>query len=572
VDGEPASALPRDENGRAYVVLYDSQSSVTTVPLATDLEPGVHTVEVAAEGGEGQWPLVDWRVGAKVEPDEMLWMLAGLAAASVVLLVLLVRDARRVRWSSLAVTFLRLPSGGQAGLVGGLTASLWAAAALSWGRATPDDIVSMTCFVVSLVILPILASLFALRLDLGLALVALLAPFYLVPESMFYRALSMPEALIGLCCAGRVGLQVATRGEGSLRWRSGISACQRYGSGPSSFTALDLGVALLVLSALASGAAADDTLGALFELRSVFVLPALYYGLLRVAPLDRGARRRIVGAFALGGVGVAAVGLVQYALGQNLVLVEDGLLRLQSVYHSPNSVGLYLGRVWPILAVGAWFEDHRRRRTLSILALFVATLALGLSFSRGALLLALPASVLAMGCLAGGRFRRVSALLLGLAALLLVPALCLPRFANLLDLGRGTTFFRLKLWRSSLSMIGEHPLLGVGPGNFLDAYRTRYVLPTAWEEFNLEHAHNILLGHWTRLGVLGVAAGLALQVAFWRAVTQQRRDPMVVGLVGSMAALLGHGLVDNAVFFPDLALAFFLTLAMVAADRPMRDS
>jgi hypothetical protein len=47
---------------------------------------------------------------------------------------------------------------------------------------------------------------------------------------------------------------------------------------------------------------------------------------------------------------------------------------------------------------------------------------------------------------------------------------------------------------------------------------------------------------------------------------------MVVGLVGSMAALLGHGLVDNAVFFPDLALAFFLTLAMVAADRPMRDS
>jgi O-antigen ligase len=263
---------------------------------------------------------------------------------------------------------------------------------------------------------------------------------------------------------------------------------------------------------------------------------------------------------------------VQYALGQNLVLVEDGLLRLQSVYHSPNSVGLYLGRVWPILAVGAWFEDHRRRRTLSILALFVATLALGLSFSRGALLLALPASVLAMGCLAGGRFRRVSALLLGLAALLLVPALCLPRFANLLDLGRGTTFFRLKLWRSSLSMIGEHPLLGVGPGNFLDAYRTRYVLPTAWEEFNLEHAHNILLDHWTRLGVLGVAAGLALQVAFWRAVTQQRRDPMVVGLVGSMAALLGHGLVDNAVFFPDLALAFFLTLAMVAADRPMRDS
>ena len=30
-----------------------------------------------------------------------------------------------------------------------------------------------------------------------------------------------------------------------------------------------------------------------------------------------------------------------------------------------------------------------------------------------------------------------------------------------------------------------------------------------------------------------------------------------------MAALLAHGLVDNTVFFPDLALAFFLTLALV---------
>ena len=40
-----------------------------------------------------------------------------------------------------------------------------------------------------------------------------------------------------------------------------------------------------------------------------------------------------------------------------------------------------------------------------------------------------------------------------------------------------------------------------------------------------------------------------------------------VGFVGSMAALLAHGLVDNALFFPDLALAFFLVLALVQSDR-----
>jgi O-antigen ligase len=198
-----------------------------------------------------------------------------------------------------------------------------------------------------------------------------------------------------------------------------------------------------------------------------------------------------------------------------------------------------------------------------MLALIPVTMALGLSFSRGALLLALPASLLAMGWWAGGRHRWVALALVIVGGLGVIPLLRLPRFAGLLDLGQGSTFFRLKLWRSSLRMIREHPWLGVGPGNFLDAYRTRYVLPGAWEEFNLEHAHNVLLDHWTRLGVPGVTAGLVTQIAFWRTMRRRRRrEALALGLVGSMAAMLAHGLVDNAIFFPDLALVFFMTLAM----------
>jgi hypothetical protein len=35
-----------------------------------------------------------------------------------------------------------------------------------------------------------------------------------------------------------------------------------------------------------------------------------------------------------------------------------------------------------------------------------------------------------------------------------------------------------------------------------------------------------------------------------------------------MAALLAHGLVDNTLFYPDVALVFFLTLALVEDIRP----
>ena len=44
-------------------------------------------------------------------------------------------------------------------------------------------------------------------------------------------------------------------------------------------------------------------------------------------------------------------------------------------------------------------------------------------------------------------------------------------------------------------------------------------------------------------------------------------EGLLLGLAGSMASLLAHGLVDNTLFFPDLALVFCLTLALVQRGR-----
>ena len=588
VDGAPANRLPRDRVGRAYVVLYDNVLTLATVPLATGLPPGPHTVEVVAEGGQGQWALVDWRVGAEPVRDGTDWKMAVLAVAGLVLVALLVRDARRVEWGALGRAFLGCPEWTQVALVVGLTGLFWATAGASWGRdlsSTPYSLLPTPCFVLSLLTLPVLAAFFALRPDLGLPLVAFSAPFYLCPERMLYQALSLPEVLVVLCGVGVV-----------MGGRQGDGGTGRLGSRGGILTPLDWAVVLLVVAAVVAGLAATDRWAAVFELRTVFLLPALCYALLRLARLDGQARWRIVDGWVLGSVGVALIGLVQYALGRNVVVAEGGLPRLQSVYHSPNNVGLYLGRVWPLLvAVGLW-ERRGRRRTLYALALVVVTLALVLSFSRGALLLALPAALLVMGWRAGVEaqspclYRWVVLAFVVAGALLLVPLLHVPRFASMFDLRQGSTFFRLELWRSSLALIREHPWFGIGPGNFQAAYRTRYVLPSAWQEFNLEHPHNVYLDHWTRMGILGLLAGVAVQVAFWQTILR-RSEPsgtraswagrsrwrrllaawggavtgaasISIGLAGSMAALLAHGLVDNTLFFPDLALVFFLTLAL----------
>jgi O-antigen ligase len=153
-----------------------------------------------------------------------------------------------------------------------------------------------------------------------------------------------------------------------------------------------------------------------------------------------------------------------------------------------------------------------------------------------------------------------------------MPLFLTERFGSLFDLSQGTGFFRLKLWRSTLNMIADHPLRGVGLDGFLYAYRSRYVLPSAWEELDLSHPHNLLLDAWTRLGLLGLGVVGWLIVSFFRAGWGARAAPrgtesgyeraLLLGLLAAMVAAVAHGLVDHAMFTIDLAMVFGLLLAV----------
>ena len=297
--------------------------------------------------------------------------------------------------------------------------------------------------------------------------------------------------------------------------------------------------------------------------------PALFYLMLRTSHLDERAVWRIVDLFVLGAVAVAIIGLVQYGLGVNVITAEEGFRRLRSVYGSPNSVGLYLGRALPVLVAVTLFGASRGRRVVYGLAVLPLGLAVLLSFSKGALILGVPLSLLALGVLAGGPWSWASLGAVAVAAAAAIPLLRTPRFASLLDTRSGTTFFRLQLWRSSWMMFRDHPWLGVGPDNFLYHYRGRYILPAAWQEPDISQAHNILLDYATRMGIAGLAAGAWLQVAFWRLALPLRRlaDPdrraLALGMMASMVNFLAHGLVDASYFLIDLAFVFFLTLGVV---------
>ena len=579
VDGEPANRLPREERG-AYLVLTspDYAPQVVTIHVATGLDDGPHIAVVAAERGWDQWPLVGWSVSRTPDTTAYRWTLVGLGALGLVFLAGLLwtrkslqlkQDlgrgfspilADRADKSAFICVYLRPIVGlGQSfarrfhlGDRLALAATLIAAAVFYFSPWLPLTLISGLA----------LAALILLRLDVGLALVVATASFYLYPRSLFGKAFSMAEVATLLCVVSWGLRQLAA-------WRDRRTSIQHLASSiQCPVSSLDRAVLFFVIVAIASLFVAEYRHIALRELRVLVLEPALFYLMLRTSRLDGKAIWRLVDFFVLGAVVVALIGLVQYALGVNVITAEQDFCRLRSVYGSPNSVGLYLGRVLPVLVAVALFAGSRGRRVAYGLAVVPLGLAVLFSFSKGALILGVPLSLLALGLLAGGRWLWASLGTVAVAAIAAIPILRTPRFASLLDTQSGTTFFRLQLWRSSWTMFREHLWLGVGPDNFLYHYRSRYILPAAWQEPDISQAHNILLDHATRMGIAGLAAGAWLQVAFWRLALPLRRlnNPdrraLALGLMGSMVNFLAHGLVDASYFLVDLAFAFFLTLGL----------
>ena len=269
----------------------------------------------------------------------------------------------------------------------------------------------------------------------------------------------------------------------------------------------------------------------------------------------------------------AVIGIYLFLRGEAIITAEAGVRRLASVYGSPNNVGLFLGRCIPFaLAYMLTFAD-KYRQIAAALALGVMLLAVALTQSVGALLFSVPVGI-AVVLLLSWRWKAVP-VLAGLAVIGLVTVVGLSqvstRFSNLLDLSDGTNFIRLRIWESSLDIILDYPITGLGLDQFLYAFSGHYIRPDAIFDPDLSHPHNIVFDFWIRLGFAGAVLLVMMQVIYWRKMWKAYNESndkvwrvLVVGAMGSMAALVVHGLIDNSVFVDDLVYVFMLLLAIAA--------
>lgn len=344
---------------------------------------------------------------------------------------------------------------------------------------------------------------------------------------------------------------------------------------------LDFAVVALVLCSALSLLWSEHTGPAIYQLRTVILEGALFYGLLRALPERRAGLRLTLDGLVLGGVvaalwaifglGLAAVGV--RGLPWSAVSAE-GVLRANGPYGSPNNLALFLGRLVPVLAAFVLWGEPARRRGYALAAIPIG-LALLATFSRALFVVGIPVTALYLAWAAGLRLRRalgVLAVAVLLLVLLLLPFAGSTRVRGTFDLAPGSTLYiRTRLWVSALEMARDHPVLGVGLDNFLYHYRERYVKRDVIQDGSLNHPHNWLLDWWTRLGIPGLAIfGVLALGNLWIGARAVSRGPPVplgspspdkalsVAALGLQVYALAAGLVDNSFFLVDLAALWWI--------------
>jgi O-antigen ligase len=281
-------------------------------------------------------------------------------------------------------------------------------------------------------------------------------------------------------------------------------------------------------------------------------------------------RRRLIAIFAVGVLMVSVYGLLQHFFGLNwfkesaLTAAEGFGYKVRGNFSHRLTFGNYYATAALFFFGYAMARGDELSRTKRGLFLFVALLAMIvtlLSFSRGSIL-AVVLGLLVAGLILGRNYLIGTVGLLAAAALVI--ALAMPglagRFSHAAEreLDPGYEGSRPFIWKKSLAIAREHPIFGVGPGNFETAYAERLRPDIPYYRKHV-HAHNDLINMVATYGLPGFVLFSGLWLTVFGFILGGRRSKPLASQRCLLAAMLG-------------SVAFFVTSMLEAtfADEEVR--
>ncbi|MBI2638135.1 O-antigen ligase family protein [Candidatus Peregrinibacteria bacterium] len=122
---------------------------------------------------------------------------------------------------------------------------------------------------------------------------------------------------------------------------------------------------------------------------------------------------------------------------------------------------------------------------------------------------------------------------------------------------------RLQIYKFNWEAFKKQPWKGLGPANYQSYFRQNMdeFIGTKIPEVEIPpHPHNLAVFFWSELGLAGL---IAIIVIYISVIFRLLRNPHKHPASFVFAYFLGHGIADNAYGLPEIALLFWIMLALV---------
>lgn len=303
----------------------------------------------------------------------------------------------------------------------------------------------------------------------------------------------------------------------------------------------------LLLSFFANG----WNLSGLGIIKSWFVIPLIFA--LSLASIFNTPQRisMLLGTLYFSILSVALVALFYKASG---ILTYDQ--RLSAFYLSPNHLAMQLA---PSFFLFSYFLSQEMK-LFSKYLLYASLLPLALTFYftfSYAAWLAVTLSFLLLFIIKTNKTKFFFAGILSVFIIFFIFQYDNPKLNDIFN-KRSSLSSRIMIWRSSLKLIQDNPLLGIGPGNFQTNYLNYQVYFPPYLEWAVPEPHNLYLAFYLQTGVLGLIGFVLLCTHWLHFGLQQKNTSLALVFLGVLFYTLFHGLFDTPYWKNDLAYLFWI--------------
>jgi O-antigen ligase len=292
-------------------------------------------------------------------------------------------------------------------------------------------------------------------------------------------------------------------------------------------------------------------------------LTILIYGIMATAPIAERQFRTVCAATVAGGVVAALYGMFLFYQHPELLAKADSRVTVL-VMGNMLDANAYAGALLAPFSLAFISLLHARTpRTLlgwgaALVILFAAIVA---SLSREALL----ACIVVVGVVVWFSRRRVLGIVVAVpafAALLLSPSIT----ARIDDAFKTGGAGRTSIWAVEWNAFLQHPLIGWGTGNSIEAYDRTFL--RVFQSYNVgwgRQPHNTMLFLAVELGIVGVVLFFAAWFAAFRPLAMVRRGDPLYGMRVALTAALCAMLVVGS--FVDVSAAKHMWLVLILAAQ-----